>query len=92
VEEAGRTAGRWDPLGSYLSSPGVFTEVIHLFLARDLSVVDSALEEHEVIEVHWVPLREAWQKAVDGTYLDGKTLIGLLRAVARMEQGDIPRP
>jgi ADP-ribose pyrophosphatase len=87
AEEAGRTAGRWDALGTCLSSPGVFTEVIHLFLARDLTAVSEAHETHEVIEVHWLPLRAAWRKAVDGEYQDGKTLVGLMRAVARMEVG-----
>src|SRR6202162_3026575 len=32
-EEAGARAAHWQSLGTYLSSPGVFTEVIHLFLA-----------------------------------------------------------
>src|SRR5262245_22172601 len=36
-EEAGVTASRWESLGDYVSSPGVFTEVVHLFLARDLT-------------------------------------------------------
>lgn len=89
VEEAGRTARRWDPLGTYLSSPGVFTEVIHLYLARDLEPVPQAHERHEVIEVHWVPFQDAWRKAVDGEYVDGKTLLGLLRAHARLELGTI---
>jgi ADP-ribose diphosphatase len=83
IEESGRAARRWESLGEVLSSPGVFTEVIHLFLARDLSPAPQAHEVHEVIEVHWLPLAEAWQRAVDGTYTDAKTLIGLLRAHAR---------
>jgi 8-oxo-dGTP pyrophosphatase MutT (NUDIX family) len=89
IEEAGRTAGRWDSLGSYLSSPGVFTEVIHLFLARELTAVAIAHEEHEVIEVHWLPLEDAWRKAVDGEYTDGKTIVALLRAHARLELGSL---
>ncbi len=89
VEEAGRTARRWDALGAYFSSPGVFTERIHLFLARELEVVDAALEPHEVLEVHWVPLREAWRRAVANEIDDGKTLVGLLRAVARLDAGTL---
>lgn len=84
VEEAGRSARRWDSLGAVFSSPGVFTEVIHLFLARDLMDDVQAHEPHEVIEVHWIPFETAWRKAVDGEYTDGKTLIGLLRAHARL--------
>jgi ADP-ribose pyrophosphatase len=86
-----RTGGgsRPHPLGSYLSSPGVFTERIHLFLARDLARVDEAHEPHEVIEVHWLPLREAWRLAVEGDYEDGKTLVALMRAVARRDLGTL---
>src|SRR5687768_7163183 len=52
-EEAGRRASEWRSLGDYLSSPGFLTEVVHLFLATGLTVVDNQLEEHEVLEAHW---------------------------------------
>jgi ADP-ribose pyrophosphatase len=82
-EEAGRTAGQWESLGSILSSPGVFAETIHLFLARGLATVPQQLEHYEVIEVHWLPLGEAVRRALSGELNDGKTVIGLLRAAAR---------
>lgn len=87
VEEAGRTARCWSSLGRYFSSPGVFTEIIHLFLARDLAEVALAHEQHEVIEVHWVPLEQAWRAAIDGEYIDGKTLVGLMRARELLARG-----
>src|SRR5580698_10890232 len=37
LEEAGVLARDWEGLGTLFSSPGVFSEVIHLFLARGLS-------------------------------------------------------
>ena len=80
AEEAGRTAQRWRPLGEYLSSPGVLTEVVHLFLAEGLSEVAASPEEHEVLEVHWWPLDEALNMALDGRIRDGKTIVGLFRA------------
>jgi 8-oxo-dGTP pyrophosphatase MutT (NUDIX family) len=43
VEEAGVSARRWDSLESYLSSPGIFTEVLHLFLATGLEPAATAL-------------------------------------------------
>ena len=82
VEEAGVSACHWQSLGSILPSPGVLAETIHLYLARGLRPAAMAHEQHEVIEVHWVPLHEAWQRAVSGEYRDGKTNIGLLRAHA----------
>jgi ADP-ribose pyrophosphatase len=80
AEEAGMQAGRWDKLGEYLSSPGVLTEVIHVFLARDLVPVQAAPEEHEVFEVHWLPLAEAVARAASGGLQDGKSLVGLFWA------------
>ena len=84
LEEAGCEASDWQSLGSVLSSPGVFDEVIHLYLARGLSYSASRHEQHEVIEVHWLPLAEAVQRAADGELRDSKTVIGLMRAAARL--------
>lgn len=83
-EEAGCHAGQWQSLGTILSSPGVFDERIHLFLARDLIPAPTRHEAFEVIEVHWLPLDVAVQQALDGTLQDAKTVTGLLRAAARM--------
>lgn len=90
IEEAGVEAREWRSLGNLLSSPGVFTEVIHLFLARDLVPAALAHEEHEVIEVHWVPLAEAWDRAVTGNIPDAKTALGILRARALLDAGLLP--
>ncbi len=79
-EEAGLHAARWEPLGKIISSPGVFTEVVHLFLARGLSHVAANAEAHEVFEVHWVPFAEALTQARTGVIVDAKTLAGLFRA------------
>jgi 8-oxo-dGTP pyrophosphatase MutT (NUDIX family) len=80
VEEAGVRARHWSGLGTYLSSPGVFTEVLHLYLATGIDPATAARERAEVIEVHWVPLDTACRWALDGTVTDGKTIVGLLRA------------
>jgi ADP-ribose pyrophosphatase len=82
VEEAGLQAQQWTSLGSVYTSPGVFTEVIHLYLAEQLIECERSPEIHEDIEVFWQPLNDAVQKALNGEYNDGKTIIGLLRAHA----------
>jgi len=84
-EEAGRRAARWDSLGRMLSSPGVFDEVIHLYLARELTEVALNHEVHESIEVHWLPVAQALRQAQTGEILDGKTIAGLFRAQALLE-------
>jgi ADP-ribose pyrophosphatase len=84
AEEAGVTARQWDKLGEYLSSPGVFTEVVHVFLARGLEPVAAQPEEHEVFEARWLPFDEAAGLAARGGLRDGKSLVGLLWARERL--------
>jgi ADP-ribose pyrophosphatase len=82
AEEAGMAAREWQGLGRVVSSPGVFTEVVHLYLARELTPVAAAREHGEDFETHWVALAEAVSRALSGDIVDGKTVIGLLRAAA----------
>jgi ADP-ribose pyrophosphatase len=79
-EEAGFAASEWTGLGEFYSSPGILTEVIHIFLARGLFASDLRPEDHEVFEVSWVPLEEAVRMAACGDLRDAKTVIGLLWA------------
>jgi 8-oxo-dGTP pyrophosphatase MutT (NUDIX family) len=80
VEEAGASAHCWTSLGPYVSSPGVFTEIVHLYLAQGLESANMSHEIGELIEVHWIDLGEACTRALDGRISDGKTALGLLRA------------
>jgi ADP-ribose pyrophosphatase len=83
AEEAALSATHWESLGAYFSSPGVFTEVIHLYLATELSPATGAPEAGEVFEIEWWPLELAVSRALDGELTDAKTIIGILRAAAR---------
>lgn len=82
TEEAGLNAVDWTDLGPMHSSPGIFTEVIHLWLARGLTHLPHRHEHGELIEIHWLPFNQALDWCHDGTITDGKTLIGLYRADA----------
>lgn len=79
-EEAQLRAGKWLSLGSMLSSPGVFSERVYLFLAQELTPALGETETHEVLEIHWIAFAEALEWAGCGTIADAKTLIGLYRA------------
>ena len=85
-EEAGCRAAHWESLGEYVSSPGVFTEVVHLYFATTLSATPAQLEAHEVLEVHWKPFEEVLQMAHGGELRDGKSLVGIFRAALRLAQ------
>lgn len=78
-EEAGMQAGDWQSLGKMYSSPGFCDEVIHLYLARKLTPVPVRHEEHEVIEVEWIPFDEALKRAAKGDIDDAKSVAALFR-------------
>jgi ADP-ribose pyrophosphatase len=80
IEEAGISARTWRHLLSFHPSPGVFAEVLHLFLARDLTPASVCHEGAEVIEIHWVAFAEACEWVASGKINDGKTALGLLLA------------
>jgi ADP-ribose pyrophosphatase len=81
AEEAGLAARRWEKLGSILTTPGFCDEVIHLYLARDLSEVDRHHERDEVIEVHRMGLADALARIPAEEIRDTKTVCAL-QAVA----------
>lgn len=83
-EETGLTATRWESLGGMASSPGVLTEVVHLFLASELAQHSASPERGEVFEIAWMPLQEAVAKALQGEISDGKTVVGICRAQQRL--------
>ncbi|MEA3292344.1 MAG: NUDIX domain-containing protein, partial [Pseudomonadota bacterium] len=84
LEEAGLEAKEWQALGPIFTSPGFCTEQLHLFLARDLSHHAPQQEQYEFIEIHWKPMAEALEMAVNGEISDAKTIIGLFRAADRL--------
>jgi 8-oxo-dGDP phosphatase len=93
LEETGYAARRWHVLIDYFSSPGILTERLRVFLARDLTQVpDSARgyqRQHE--EAHllqaWVPLAEAVQLVLAGRLHNGVAAIGILAAYAAQTGG-----
>jgi ADP-ribose pyrophosphatase len=85
-EEAGLEAGAWTLLGSTWSSPGITSEVMHFFLARDLRDVDDDFERtHEEAEMSgdWVPVAELRTAVLDGLVGDGPLVQALLLAEAK---------
>ncbi|KAF0219796.1 MAG: ADP-ribose [Geobacteraceae bacterium] len=82
-EETGLVAERLESLGNVYPSPGVFDEVIHLFLATGLIQKEDKQEDYEDIETVRLPLGAAMQMAMDGTISDGKTIAALFRAGGR---------
>src|SRR3954451_19569793 len=86
-EEAGLLAGEWTLLGSTWSSPGISSEVMHLFLARDLRPVehDDFERTHEEADMSGdgVPLADLRSAVLDGRVGDGPLVQALLLADAK---------
>jgi ADP-ribose pyrophosphatase len=79
-EETGYVAGRLTSLGTICVTPGYSDELIHLYLAQDLTPGAQALAANESIVCSALPLSEAVAMAETGEVSDAKTAIALLRA------------
>lgn len=77
AEEAGLAAARWDKLGSIYTTPGFCNEIIHLYLARDLSATAMGHERDEVIEIHRMGLADALDRIRTEEIRDTKTVAAL---------------
>jgi ADP-ribose pyrophosphatase len=80
VEEAGFAAGRVEPLVSFYTTPGFTTELLHLFLATELTRAEAPRDEDELLEPVTVDWGEALAMCLDGRIEDAKTIAGLLAA------------
>ena len=77
-EETGLDAARWDFLVRFFPSPGILTEEMFLYLARDLTQGAQQLMDDEDIEVVSLPLEDAIARIATGEIADAKTIVGLL--------------
>jgi 8-oxo-dGDP phosphatase len=93
LEEAGCQAADWRVLADYLTSPGISTERLRVFLARRLTMVPAEQREyvrqHEeaYLTVAWVPLDEAVQGILSGDLHNGVAMVGILSAFAARSDG-----
>lgn len=77
-EEAGCVAGRLEALAAIYTTPGFTDEVIHLFLAADLTRVSQQHEADEFLEVHEIRWSEVGRMIRRGELRDAKSLTALM--------------
>lgn len=77
-EETGYEAGRLEKLCEFYPSPGILTEKLHAFVARDLSQVGQALEDGEDITPEVMSMDRVMREVRERRIEDGKTLIVLM--------------
>ncbi|MCY8465293.1 NUDIX hydrolase [Bacillus atrophaeus] len=74
-EETGYTAKKLTKITAFYTSPGFADEIVHLFLAEDLSVLEEKreLDEDEFVEVMEVTLEDALKLVETREVYDAKT-------------------
>ena len=94
VEEVGLAAENWSVLVDVAASPGFTDEVIRVYLATGLTVVDRELlgDEEADLVMRKVPLAEAVRMALAGEIVNGASVSGILAAQAVRASGVPPRP
>ncbi len=79
LEETGATAKEYISLGKLYPSPGYCSEVISMYLARDLVFSAQKLDEDEFLDVVRIPLEKAVKMVLDGSITDAKTQAAILK-------------
>jgi len=78
IEETGYCAGTMRPLLDFYTTPGICNEVMHSFLAEELTYQGQQLDDTENIVVEILPFDEVLKMVHEGIIHDGKTLVVLL--------------
>jgi ADP-ribose pyrophosphatase len=92
-EETGYAARTWHVLTGCFTSPGISTERVTVYLARDLAEVPDAergpplRHEEADLKLAWVPLEQAVQLFLAGELHNGVTAVGILAAYAARQGG-----
>ena len=79
-EETGLVAGTLTRLTAIYTTPGFCDELIHLFMATDLTNGTASLDEDEFLNTEVMLLSVALEKIRDGEIQDGKTICTILYA------------
>lgn len=88
LEEAGYAARDWSHLLSVLSSPGLISEIQHIYVARDLTHVPDRggfkLEHEEALmTVSWVPFDDLLQACWGGSVQDAPLVLAVMAYALR---------
>jgi len=85
-EETGLTAGRIDYLGPMYPSPGYLNEILHIYLARDLTEGEAHLDENEFLSVERITGDRLLTMVMQNEIRDAKTIVGFFKAKQLLEK------
>jgi ADP-ribose pyrophosphatase len=92
AEEVGLSAASWDDGPRFYTAPGFCDELMHLYLATELSPADGEADADELLEPLWMSLDDALAAIDDGRIRDAKTIVGILWLRARLgSAGEVAR-
>lgn len=90
AEEASLAAATWLEAARFYTAPGFCDELMHLYLATDLSSAEAAADEDEELSVEWLALDDAVAAVDDGRIADAKTIVAVLWLARREGRGGGP--
>ena len=81
LEEVGCSSTEWSALGTFMVSPGWTDQLMHLFLATNVSLMESQPSgpEESAMTIHWKTLDEIRNLIASGESLDYSLSMGLAR-------------
>lgn len=86
LEETGYSATDWVKLGLQHPCIGYSNEVIHIYLAQNLSAGKEKRDEDELLEVFDLSLDDCLRMVVQGEITDSKTIVALFLAEKYLKQ------
>lgn len=84
AEEVDLAAATWVTGPRFYTAPGFCTELMHLYLATDLTDASADADDDEELEPSWLSLADALAAIEDGTIADAKTIAGILWLARRL--------
>ncbi len=80
MEETGLRAGKIEHLISIHTTPGFCNEVIHMYVATELTQGDSCTDEDEFLDVEKIHVSKLVDMILNHEITDAKTIIGVMMA------------
>lgn len=77
IEETGYRAGRLEKIAEFYPSPGILSELMHLYLASELEKGEAAPEADESLELVELPWERAAELVPGKDVRDAKTIVAL---------------
>ncbi len=79
LEETGLIAEKWSYVGGFCPSPGYTDEIVHIFIARELSQSEANPDEDEFLDVEKYNIIKIDKMIDSGEITDAKTVLAVYK-------------